>query len=118
MPSCSEPAANSLAEGEYVTLDAGLEEGDLQGAFRDRSRLPDQLIQPLVHHRAVARFVLRGEAGIGKTALLGYLWDRVAGWRIATIVGLQTAGPAPQARLWLPPRSAITTDTYEVWEKT
>ena len=25
--------------------------------------------------------VLRGEAGVGKSALLGYVSDRVAGWR-------------------------------------
>src|SRR6266511_2642612 len=52
-----ETICNSLAEGEDVALDARLEEGDLEGAVRDRSRLPDQLIQPLVHHRAVALFV-------------------------------------------------------------
>src|SRR5437773_12025634 len=45
------------AEGEHVALDSGLEESDLEGAFRYRSRLPDQLIQPLAHHRAVALFV-------------------------------------------------------------
>src|SRR6266542_2570786 len=53
----AETICNSLAEGEHVSLDARLEEGDLEGAVRDRSRLPDQLIQPLVHHRAVALFV-------------------------------------------------------------
>src|SRR5213592_2338474 len=34
--------------------------------------------------------VLRGEAGIGKSALLGYLSDRVAGWRVATAVGVES----------------------------
>jgi len=34
--------------------------------------------------------VLRGEAGIGKSALLGYVSDRVAGWRVATAVGVES----------------------------
>ena len=33
--------------------------------------------------------VLRGDAGVGKTALLGYLRDRVAGWHVATAVGIE-----------------------------
>jgi AAA ATPase domain len=34
--------------------------------------------------------VLRGEAGVGKSALLGYLSDRVAGWRVARAVGVES----------------------------
>jgi DNA-binding CsgD family transcriptional regulator len=34
--------------------------------------------------------VLRGEAGVGKSALLGYVSDRVAGWRVATAVGVES----------------------------
>ncbi len=34
--------------------------------------------------------VLRGEAGSGKSALLGYLLDRVAGWHVATAVGVES----------------------------
>ena len=34
--------------------------------------------------------VLRGEAGVGKSELLGYLSHRVAGWRIATAVGVES----------------------------
>jgi DNA-binding CsgD family transcriptional regulator len=34
--------------------------------------------------------VLRGEAGVGKTALLDYLSDRVAGWHIARAVGVES----------------------------
>jgi hypothetical protein len=34
--------------------------------------------------------VLRGEAGVGKSALLGYLSERVAGWHIATAVGVES----------------------------
>jgi len=34
--------------------------------------------------------VLRGEAGVGKSALLGYLSGRVAGWRVARAVGVES----------------------------
>ena len=34
--------------------------------------------------------VLRGEAGVGKSALLGYLAERVAGWRLARAVGVES----------------------------
>jgi hypothetical protein len=46
-----------LSEGEHVGLDAGLKEGDLEGAIRDRSRLANQLIEPLLYDHAVARLV-------------------------------------------------------------
>src|SRR5262245_5076371 len=34
--------------------------------------------------------VLWGEAGVGKSALLGYLTSRVTGWHIATAVGVES----------------------------
>ena len=34
--------------------------------------------------------VLRGEAGVGKSALLGYLSDRVAGWHVARAAGVES----------------------------
>ena len=34
--------------------------------------------------------VLRGEAGVGKSALLAYLSGRVAGWRVASAVGVES----------------------------
>ncbi len=34
--------------------------------------------------------VLRGEAGVGKSALLDYLSDRVAGWHVARAVGVES----------------------------
>jgi hypothetical protein len=34
--------------------------------------------------------VLRGDAGVGKSALLGYLSDRVGGWRIARAAGVES----------------------------
>jgi DNA-binding CsgD family transcriptional regulator/tetratricopeptide (TPR) repeat protein len=39
-------------------------------------------------HSRVA--VLRGEAGVGKSALLGYLSDQVEGWHVATAVGVES----------------------------
>ena len=43
-------------------------------AFADRSRVT----------------VLRGEAGVGKSALLGYLSDRAAGWHVARAAGVES----------------------------
>ena len=34
--------------------------------------------------------VLRGEAGVGKSALLGHLSDRAGGWRVARAVGVES----------------------------
>jgi DNA-binding CsgD family transcriptional regulator len=34
--------------------------------------------------------VLRGDAGVGKSVLLGYLSERVAGWRVASAVGMES----------------------------
>jgi hypothetical protein len=44
----------NLAEGERVGLDPATGEGDLEGAVGDGAVLPDELIQPLVGHRAMA----------------------------------------------------------------
>jgi hypothetical protein len=46
-----------LAEGERVSLGAGVEERDFEGALGDRSGLADELVQPLFDDRAVALFV-------------------------------------------------------------
>jgi DNA-binding CsgD family transcriptional regulator len=67
--------------------------------------------------------ILRGEAGVGKSALLGYLSDRVAGWRVARTVGVesemelayaglhQLCGPLLEhlERLPVPQRDALAT---------
>src|SRR3712207_3677084 len=49
----------------------------------------DQLIADVLAGRSRV-IVLRGEAGSGKSALLGYLSDRALGWRIATAAGVES----------------------------
>jgi len=67
--------------------------------------------------------VLRGDAGVGKSELLGYLSHRVTGWRVATAVGVESEMElaysglhqlcAPMldhlGRLPVPQREALTT---------
>jgi DNA-binding CsgD family transcriptional regulator len=67
--------------------------------------------------------VLRGDAGVGKSALLAYLSQRVAGWRVATAIGVESEMElaysglhqlcAPMldhlGRLPVPQREALTT---------
>ena len=43
--------------------------------------------------------VLRGEAGIGKTALLEYVVERASGWRIARAAGVESEMELPFAGL-------------------
>jgi hypothetical protein len=47
----------ALAECKYVCLDAGCEEGDLERAVGDGSRLANQLIEPLLGDGSTALFV-------------------------------------------------------------
>jgi predicted ATPase len=49
----------------------------------------DQLLRVVRSGRSSA-LVLRGEPGIGKTALLGYLVERASGCRIARAAGVQS----------------------------
>ena len=43
--------------------------------------------------------VLRGEAGVGKTALLGYLSGQLAGWHVARAAGVESEMELPYAGL-------------------
>src|SRR3954469_19475545 len=43
--------------------------------------------------------VLRGEAGCGKTALLGYALDQATGFRVARVAGVQSEMELPYAGL-------------------
>jgi DNA-binding CsgD family transcriptional regulator len=49
----------------------------------------DQLAADVLAGRSQV-IVLRGDAGAGKSALLGYLSDRVAGWHVARAVGVES----------------------------
>ena len=60
----------------------------LQGRRRECEAL-DRLLER-VRLGESAALVLRGEAGIGKTALLGYLARRASGCRVARAVGVQS----------------------------
>ena len=51
------PGLADLAEGECVGLDAGIEEGDLEGAVGDGAGLADELVEPLFGHRSTALVV-------------------------------------------------------------
>ena len=54
--------------------------------FGDESEMITLLTDALSGHSRVT--VLQGEAGVGKTALLGYLSDRVDEWFVATAAGV------------------------------
>ena len=49
----------------------------------------DRLLADALAGRSHAT-ALRGEAGVGKSALLGYLYDRVADWQVARAVGVES----------------------------
>ena len=52
---CSETVRPGLTEGEGVGLDAGVEEGDLEGALDDGAGPADELAEPRFGDPAVAR---------------------------------------------------------------
>ena len=58
----------------------------------------DQLVADVVDGESRV-VVLRGEAGVGKSALLGYLADQVAGWRVARAVGVESEMELPYSGL-------------------
>jgi DNA-binding CsgD family transcriptional regulator len=60
----------------------------LLGRRSEREAL-DRLVADAVAGRSRV-IVLRGEAGVGKSALLGYLSGRVAGWHVARAVGVES----------------------------
>ncbi|NEM06184.1 helix-turn-helix transcriptional regulator [Geodermatophilus normandii] len=70
-------------------------------AFRDRSReraALDRLVQDARDGRS-AVLVLRGEAGVGKTALLRHTARRATGFRVAEIAGVEAEMELPFAGL-------------------
>ena len=60
----------------------------LLGRRSEREEL-DRLVADALTDRSRV-VVLRGEAGVGKSALLGYLSDQIAEWRIARAVGVES----------------------------
>ena len=67
---------------------AATEEPELVGRRTEREAL-DQLVADVVAGKSRV-VVLRGEAGVGKTALLHYLSERLAGWQVLTAVGVES----------------------------
>src|SRR6202012_3545299 len=67
------------------------------GRTRERERLDDMLAQARDGQSAV--LVIRGDAGIGKTALLRYAARKASGLRIAEIDGIQAEMELPFAGL-------------------
>src|SRR6202012_4262566 len=65
------------------------------GRTRERERLDDMLAQARDGQSAV--LVIRGDAGIGKTALLRYAARQASGLRIAEIDGIQAEMELPFA---------------------
>src|SRR5215472_6060623 len=94
---------------------------ELLGRRSEREAL-DRLLADAVAGRSRVT-VLRGQAGAGKTALLGYLSDQLAGWQVARAVGVesemelayaglhQLCGPMLEylGRLPVPQRDALAT---------
>ena len=71
-----------------LVAEAGTGRPTLLGRRAECEALDRLLTDALAGRSRVA--VLRGEAGVGKSALLGYLSDRVVGWRVATAVGVES----------------------------
>src|ERR1700742_70729 len=65
------------------------------GRTRERERLDDMLAQARDGQSAV--LVIRGDAGIGKTALLRYAARQASGLRILEILGIQAEMELPFA---------------------
>src|SRR3954454_17503238 len=69
----------------------------LQGRHAECERLDQQLQRVRIGQSAV--LVLRGEAGVGKTALLSYVADRAAEFRVVRAAGVESEMELPFAGL-------------------
>jgi hypothetical protein len=58
---------------------------------RELKALVDRLLEP-VREGFSGTLVLRGQPGIGKPALLDHAVESAAGFRVASVVGLNAAG--------------------------
>jgi DNA-binding CsgD family transcriptional regulator len=71
-----------------MSIDASKGRPRLLGRHAEREALERTLADVLNGQSRV--LILRGEAGIGKSALLGHLADRLDGWRVARAVGVES----------------------------
>jgi len=71
--------------------------GELLGRHDECAAL-DQLAADVVAGSSRV-LVLRGEAGMGKSALLGYLSDRIGGWHVTRAVGVESEMELPYSGL-------------------
>jgi DNA-binding CsgD family transcriptional regulator len=71
-----------------LARDGGTRSGTLLGRRRERAAL-DRLVADVIAGESRV-LVLRGTAGVGKSALLDHLVEQVAGWRLATAAGVES----------------------------
>lgn len=71
-----------------MARDGGRRSGTLLGRRRERAAL-DRLVADVIGGESRV-LVLRGSAGVGKSALLDHLAEQVAGWRLASAVGVES----------------------------
>ena len=71
-----------------MSIDAPKGRPRLLGRHAEREALEQTLADVLNGRSRV--LILRGEAGIGKSALLDHLADRLDGWRVARAVGVES----------------------------
>jgi DNA-binding CsgD family transcriptional regulator len=84
----AKPAAGSTQRRSALAAEAGASGATLLGR-RSECEALDRLLTDVVSGTSRVT-VLRGDAGVGKSELLGYLSHKVAGWRVATAVGVES----------------------------
>ena len=77
----AKPAAGSTQRRSALAAEAGASGATLLGR-RSECEALDRLLTDVVSGTSRVT-VLRGDAGVGKSELLGYLSHKVAGWRVA-----------------------------------
>ena len=88
------PWRGAIPDGGWTQRQVGMAVGQgaggatLLGRRRECEAL-DHLLAEVVSGTSRV-MVLRGDAGVGKSELLNYLSHRVAGWRVATAVGVES----------------------------
>jgi DNA-binding CsgD family transcriptional regulator len=90
-------AQRAVPEGEVRVVPAGQARARLRGRRREQQQL-GQLVTGIRSGRSGA-LVVRGEAGIGKTALLEYLIEQATGCMVARATGAQAEMELPFAGL-------------------